>query len=141
MKGDKIKYRSGYKYQLVDPYTVVLKFVKPREEINTQFIHLSGDGVLTVRPGYAWDGASGPTYDTKNSMRASLVHDALYQLIRIWRLPVGIRDKCDAEFYNMLIEDGMDELRAKIWLSAVSSFGEKAAQVGTDADKPLLTAP
>jgi hypothetical protein len=45
-------------------------------------IHLSADGVLTIKAGYRWDGASGPTFDTPSTMFASLVHDALYQLMR-----------------------------------------------------------
>jgi hypothetical protein len=37
---------------------------------------------LTVEKGYAWDGPSGPVIDAKENIRASLDHDALYQLMR-----------------------------------------------------------
>ena len=37
---------------------------------------------MIVEKDYAWDGPSGPTIDTSNSMRASLVHDVLYQAMR-----------------------------------------------------------
>ncbi len=81
MARSQIRYRSGYKYQLVDDYSVKVR-VKPDENISTEFIALDKDGVLKMNQGYAWDGPSGPTIDTKNFMRGSLVHDALYQLMR-----------------------------------------------------------
>ncbi|MGH7536144.1 MAG: DUF1353 domain-containing protein, partial [Gemmatimonadales bacterium] len=78
-----IQYRTGYKYQLAADYTVLLAF-GPAENIKTEYIcfvrSLQGRGYLTVKEGYAWDGPSGPTVDTKDFMRGSLVHDALYQL-------------------------------------------------------------
>ena len=43
---------------------------------------LNTKGHLIIKRSYAWDGPSGPTIDTKNFMRGSLVHDALYQLMR-----------------------------------------------------------
>ena len=76
-----MKYRKGYKYQLADDYTIQID-TKPPEEIETQFISLSIDGLLTIKDGYAWDGPSGPTIDTPNFMTPSLVHDAIYQLMR-----------------------------------------------------------
>jgi len=40
------------------------------------------DGGLLIKAGYSWDGPSGSAIDTKNFMQGSLVHDALYQLLR-----------------------------------------------------------
>ena len=74
-----IKYRSGYKYQLVEEYQVRVSLI-PENDIKTDFIELSTEGMLIIKKGYAWDGPSGPTIDTPNFMRGSLVHDALYQL-------------------------------------------------------------
>jgi hypothetical protein len=74
-----IRYRSGYKYQLVDASSVEVN-IRPAAQIDTDYIALTADGLLTVKKSYAWDGPSGPTIDTKNFMRGSLVHDALYQL-------------------------------------------------------------
>ena len=37
---------------------------------------------LYISKGYSWDGPSGPAIDTPDWIKASLVHDALYQLIR-----------------------------------------------------------
>ena len=86
MARDQIRYRSGYKYQLADEYSVKVRVV-PEQNIVTgptnQFINLDTDGALVIKGGYAWDGPSGPTIDTKNFMRGSLVHDALYQIMRL----------------------------------------------------------
>lgn len=101
----KLSYKIGFKYQLVKPLTVVTKLKTPFY-INTRYIELASNGTLHIRTGFAWDGASGWTIDTKSSMRASAVHDALYKLIRIGRLDgVGMREQADEEFYRIMVED------------------------------------
>ena len=115
-----MKYRKGYKYQLVEDeifQTNIFGF-----NIKTQFIELYIDGKLIVKSGYAWDGASGPTIDTKSSMRASLGHDALYQLIRNRLLPFSARPHVDDLMLEWLLEDGMWKLRAKLWRREVGEF-------------------
>ena len=77
---------NRYKYQLVDPYTLNVG-LSGYSVTDQQFIQLTSSGLLTIQPGYAWDGPSGPTWDTPDFMRGSLVHDALYQLIRLQKLP------------------------------------------------------
>jgi hypothetical protein len=67
MKGDHIAYKSGYKYQLVEDYTLKTSIIGLA--VVTQFINLTTDGLLTIFKGYCYDGASGPTVDTKTSMR------------------------------------------------------------------------
>jgi hypothetical protein len=47
----------------------------------SDFISLH-DGVLIIRIGYAWDGASGPVVQTDALIDASVFHDALYQILR-----------------------------------------------------------
>ena len=81
MSAEKIFYRDGYKYVLVEPYVTVVA-IKPEKFIFTQFVRLDVDGTLSIAVGYAYDGPSGPAIDTKNFMRGSLAHDALYQLMR-----------------------------------------------------------
>ena len=76
-----IRYRSDYKYQLASEYRIKIPIL-PAEDIGTEFIDLDTSGELTVKNAYAWDGPSGPVIDTPENMRASLVHDALYQLMR-----------------------------------------------------------
>lgn len=78
---DRIQYNDGYKYQLKQDYALSVP-LKPAARFDSDFLQLETDGRLLIKQGYAWDGPSGPTIDTLNFMRGSLVHDALYQLMR-----------------------------------------------------------
>ena len=79
--------------------------------------------VIAIRDSYAWDGASGPTIDTKDTMVASLVHDALWQLIEEGHLPEKYRKQANSEFYAILIASGVPRWRARLWYWAVSKLG------------------
>jgi hypothetical protein len=91
-----IRYRQGLKYQLRAPY-VIQTPIRPAHGAGTEWLTLDVDGTLTIRAGYAWDGASGPTYDSKSSMRGSLVHDGMlaprawlwYHAVRIFAKPAA----------------------------------------------------
>lgn len=109
-----IRYKSGFKYQLTSPYSIKL-LVNPKTTVKSKYISLTKTGTLTIREGYAWDGASGPTYDSKNSMRGGLVHDAIYQLMRMGDLPQAYRTHADKELYRLCREDGMSWIRARLW--------------------------
>ncbi len=122
-----IKYRTGYKYQLAEDYKHQLSFRVPAEGFHSHLFHCTGEGVLVIWTNYAWDGASGPTRDTKNSMRASLVHDALYQAIREKSLPESFRPLADSEFWLITRQDGMRWWRSLGWFAAVRRFGKEAA--------------
>ena len=131
-----MKYRElkGYKYQLVD--RVVVDTGLPVElygSIHTEYIILRRTGRLFIKPGYCWDGASGPTIDTQNTFKASLVHDALYQLMRERLILQRHRKHVDELLRKMLIEAGMSKFRASIWYWAVRKFAKKSA---TDKQKP-----
>lgn len=89
----------------------------------TEYIQIWDDGTLILRKGYAWNGASGPTIDTENSMAASAGHDALYQLIALHAIPVALRWQADMSFRRWLIEDGMSAARADVWYAGVRNFG------------------
>jgi len=113
-----IKYRKGYKYQLAQDISGQTP-IKPEKEVDTEFIRLSVDGFMFIKSGYAWDGASGPTLDTSNTMTPSLIHDCFCQLIRQGYLPDSARYDADYYFYDLLREKGMWWLRARIWLEGV----------------------
>ena len=123
----RIKYRSGYKYQLADSYHHQLVKIRPIAPAATEFLSLSVDGLLIVKAGYAYDGPSGPTKDTPDSMRGALVHDALYELMRRGLISEDWRDEADEEFYRILREDGMDRARAKVWYYGVRAFAAGCA--------------
>jgi hypothetical protein len=123
---DQIHYRSGYKYQLAKTYHTRVD-ICPEKPIVTEYIVLGLKGKLIINQGYAWDGASGPTLDTKDSMRGSLIHDALYQLIRMDLLKPEERHQADRELKRACIEDGMNRIRAELWYNAVRFFAKSAA--------------
>ncbi len=134
-----IKYRSGYKYQIVEEYSVKVD-ITPEADIVSDFIGLMTDGQLTIRKSYAWDGPSGPTFDTKNFMRGSLVHDALYQLMRHEHLDKDTwRETADLELKRMCREDGMSRIRAWWVHEAVRRWGDPAAS--PESRKPIKSAP
>lgn len=123
-----------YKYQLVNDYSVRIDVSKP-EDIVTPYISLDTYGDLTIRKGYCWDGPSGPTLDTLNFMRGSLVHDALYQLLRMGKLGTEQRLEADRELRDICLEDGMSRFRAWYVYKSVRMFGASAAKPGTQ--KPV----
>ncbi len=133
-----IHYKAGYKYQLVREFTVQTS-VQPAERIETQYISLDLNGLLIIKPGYAWDGPSGPTIDTKNFMRGSLVHDTMYQLLRMSLLDPACREDADDDLRRLCLEDGMSAIRAWYVWRSVRRLAAGAAD--TDALKPVLTAP
>lgn len=124
-----IRYAAGYKYQLRAPYnTIIPEFAdSERQPIATEWIALQPDGNMTIMVNYCWDGASGPTYDSRSSMRGSLVHDAGYQLLRLGLLPASMRGAVDNAFHRICVEDGMLKPRAWLWFHAVRIFASPAA--------------
>ncbi len=125
---DCITYRGGYKYQLIGDYEVQLDFKPDRDLDDLEFIKFFASGRLLVKDGYAWDGPSGPTIDTPDFMRGSLVHDALYQLMREGKLDHQVhRDKADRTLQRICREDGMSALRASWVYQGVHHFGDTAA--------------
>ena len=132
-----IRYRDGYEYQLVETCVVQIE-IRPASDIVTELIKLNRDGMLAIMAGYAWDGPSGPAIDTKNFMRGSLVHDALYQLMREGHLdPDQWRLKADKELARICKEDGMSSIRAA-WVYAGVRFGGGRSATG---EKPIIEAP
>ena len=133
-----IYYKSGYKYQLTSDYTVKVG-IRPKETVETERLRLTPEGILTILKGYAWDGPSGPTLDTRSFMRGSLVHDALYQLIRMELLPKGERKAADKVLRRICKEDGMWSARAWWVYKAVQRAGGSAAD--PDNRKKIKKAP
>lgn len=109
-------------------------------EINTEFIWLHR-GVLHLLAGYAWDGPSGPALDTKDFMRASLVHDALYQLMREGHLPMEWRKSADQIMHYICLEDGMLPFRAWYVYQAVRLFGGQYMKTGSSKALQAALAP
>lgn len=126
-----MKYREGYKYQLAEDYSSFTGILLV-EDIVTHFIKLTRLGELFIRADYAWDGPSGPTIDTKNFLRGSLEHDALYQLMREGHLPPEFRKAADMRLREVCLEDGMSSIRAWWVYRGVRFGGEGAIQPRTN---------
>ena len=121
-----IVYQSGYKYQLVQDYSFDLHPRFPETTYAGPFLSVSGREV-TLSKGYASDGPSGPTVDTKTFMRGAFEHDATYQLIRAKVYPRKLRKYADIKLGQTLAEDGMWWLRRRWVLAGLKAFGSAAA--------------
>ena len=130
-------FKRGYKYQTSRDYHI--KIAIWGQEIDTPYVSLDKIGNLLIRKGYAWDGASGPTWDTLNSMIGSLVHDVLYQLIRLNKINPAYKDYADQILHDLCTEDGMYAWRADYWRWAVLNFG--AGSCRPSAEPPEEVAP
>lgn len=136
----KTKYKSGYKYVSQENESLKLTFdLKLDKPIVTDFIEISVDNIITIKKYYAWDGCSGPTWDTKSTMRAGKFHDALYQLMRMDLVSRKFRKEIDEFFYQILIADGCWAIRAKYYYQGVRVGASFAAKKKNR--RKIITAP
>jgi len=120
-----------YKYQTKEVFSINLYkwFGGFPSRISLKgFIAISKWGVMTLTEGYAWDGPSGPTFDTPSLMRASLVHDALYQLMREGLLDFKKRKTADIIYRDLALEDGTPPWRARIHYWSLRVFGKRSSR-------------
>lgn len=143
-----ITYRAGYRYQLAVYYTTAIE-IRPPAAVSNRYIRLSPDGILAIRQDYAWDGPSGPTkllaaivgddLALRTFMRGTLVHDALYQLLREGLLDAKHRITSDQILRRICREDGMSRPRAWWVYRGVRLGGGPSADPKNE--RPLITAP
>lgn len=131
----KVKYRTitKYKYAVLDEveYQTGINIDVHRVSVynsGREYAAIERNGKLTIYPDYMWDGPSGPTIDTDNWMDASLVHDALYQMMRRNLIPFMFRKKADRLMRRMCIEAGMSRFRANYSYFFVRVFGAHRAR-------------
>ena len=115
-----------YKYRLAKGYIQQVDIAIDLS-IFTAYIGLDSSGVLDLREGYVWDGPSGPAIDTASFLRASLVHDALYQLMREGELSISYRKQADQIMRQIALDDRMPPWRARYAYRAVRWFAGRAA--------------
>lgn len=125
-------FKRGLKYQTTRDFNIKLSLPLPDGTIQTvipyapvkcDYFSLDMQGNAVIYKKYGWNGASGPTYDTLNSMIGSLVHDFGYQLIRLGLIDPKYKELFDQMLHDLCIEDGMWEWRADYWQWAVLNFG------------------
>lgn len=122
-------YIDGMKYQLTQDFTAYtgIKFAPEGSIMKMKYIKLFPDGRLLIKAGFAWDGSSGPTRDTKNTIPGSLIHDALYMLIRNGKIPQHYREWVDVLMRDRCLRDGMWRYRAWTWFKALRRWASFAA--------------
>ena len=110
-----MKYRElhGYKYQLLKDELVTLS-TPFGDDIETEYVQLHKN-LLLCKKHYACDGPSGPTFDTPDAMRASLAHDALWQLIAMGLVDKKLKRASDRELRVIGLKDGMARWRVNLW--------------------------
>jgi hypothetical protein len=115
---EKIYFSEGYSYKLLKPYSVKVPI---DENAEGRLLQLK-DGVLTIEAGYTWDGVTeGP--DHRQDMRASLVHDALYELLRYNHLSKELVPKINAIYEKIALEDGEGGFRAEFMYRVENALG------------------
>lgn len=138
-----IKYRAGYKYQLAEDYffqTDIKEF-----KISTAFVTLDEFGLLIIKKGYAWNGPINAmwsgiiTFIIKKLIRPSLLHDCLYQLIRLKLLPREYRLHADKIFRQECVNSGMYPWLADFCYKNVRNFAAYA--IDPKEEPPILEAP
>ena len=105
--------------------TKTTECVELNDSINiyhTDYLKLEGN-TLTIFSGYAWDGASKVLFQTNNLACPSLIHDALYQLLREKVIEQKYRKKIDKTFYKHCRGEGVNIFRARIMYRLVRIFG------------------
>lgn len=135
---EQVHYRGGYKYVSAKAHRHQLMYLRDLPDCEGEFAAIQG-GVLYINLYYAWDGCSGPTWDTDSNTRAGFIHDALYQMIRLGLIPAYRRGDCDKEFREICRQDGMYAFRRAAYYGGVHAFGGSSAIVGNV--KPVLIAP
>ena len=123
-----------YKFKVEENFSIELPIKTP------DFEHpyaSSKDGILSIKRGYAWDGASGPIINTRDTLVASLVHDVLYQAMRLNLIKSSKENRkiADKNFFEILKMNGVNSIRRKVWYFAVRLFGKKSTIKIQDNDK------
>jgi len=106
LKHNLISYKAGHSHKLTEPYSIDVPI---KDTARHDLISLE-NGRLTIDKGYDWNGVT--TLPTKNRLRASLVHDALYDLLAHKKLHERSKKIIDDIYVNIAIEDGEPYLTA-----------------------------
>ena len=100
-------------------------------------ITMAAGGFLTINADYAWDGATGIP-DSRRNMFASLVHDALYQIMRERyqhdQSQIGgidrkvFRKKADKLYKKLCLKNGVSKFFAFLAYLGIRRFAKHASQ-------------
>lgn len=113
--------RFGSVWRVTKDYAIMTNCT-PRRVILDDFFSLAPDGLLIIRKGYCWDGAT-CAWDTPDFMRGSCVHDVLCQMVETGKLDKSNREKADKMLAKILKESGMPFFRRWWVYAAVRLYG------------------
>ncbi len=119
---------TGYKYELAEDFVIQIPLFQ--RAFDHDFFTLTDEGTLTIKKYYKWDGVSGGMYDSDNSMIGGLVHDALYQAIRLILLPYAEKKNIDKIMKVLFRACGMSNFRSGYAYHAVNVFGHSSCMPG-----------
>jgi hypothetical protein len=139
MNRDKCLYfKQGYKYVTTRDYHIKFDIV-PYAAFSNDFFSMDMEGNTVIFKRYAWDGCSGPTWDRSNNMIAGLLHDSLYQMIRLGLIDPKYKDYADDLLHNVMVEDGAWGWEADLYHFGVMEFG--AGSTRPSAEPVEMVAP
>lgn len=132
---EKFKYCKPQKYILTEAYSIDLSSYdfpfdqldsdvaldKMINNISTPCMEIH-NGILSIYKHFQWNGASGPVYDTKNVMRASLIHDALYTMFYDTKFHKDAIKVSDKIFRDICIEDGVNKVVANVYYAGLRVY-------------------
>lgn len=98
-----------------------------------EFIEYDGEGLFSILPGFAFDGASAPNQpvpQTDAEIYLAAHHDPIYRLIRAGLIDIKWIHVANAEMEADAEWAGMPSLIAEIFYFSVDHFGEKYAEGG-----------
>ena len=81
------------------------------------------NGNLILKPGFRWNGPSGPAVDTPKSMMPSGLHDCLYGAISAGLLPDSVRELSDETYREALRNWMVPGWRRLLHFKGVRWFG------------------
>lgn len=119
-----IKYKNGYKYKVEEDFTVMTRVIGYK--VSHEYYELNRNGELKIKRNFCWNGANFVP-DIKTVMKASCVHDCLYQMIRLNLIPDSQRNEADETFKEVCLSSGMNSLLANGFYKGLRIFGSNSA--------------
>lgn len=146
MMTEKIRFKKGYKYLLVDDVkfeTTINRYYNNSTQtpnFDAEYFSINYEtGIVIAKKRYAWDGISFALLDKLVTVRASLLHDVLYQAIRLGYIKDSYKVEADKLLRQSLRQDGGNSLLGQVCYLGVRLFGK--INLTSDAEPKILIFP
>ena len=136
----KLRYTKIKKYKYRNNSLKIVRIHIRGLVINHKYFSLDKQGYLRILEGYLWDGCSGPTWDTRNTMLAGLIHDVLYQMIRIGLLNLIYKNEADKILRSIMLKKGAWKFRANYYYQAVDKLGSSSCVPNSEVPDEVFLA-